>query len=279
MSCHSWKIWLAVFLLRDQMLTIWGFPCMLFIVFPLLLLIFFSLYLIFDSLINMCLGVFLLRFLLYGILCTSWAWLTISFPTLGKFSTIISSNIFSVSFFFSSSSGSCIIRVLVHLMLSQKSLRLSHSFHSFFFILLCGSYFQYFIFQVTYPFSASVILLLIPSWEFLISFIVLFLIVCSLILVGPCLTFLVFSPFYFQDFWSSLLSLPWILFQVDCLFHLHLFGLLGFYLAPSSAVCFCVFSFCLTYCVWGLLFSGCSFVVPFVFGVCPYWARLVQWVV
>ena len=32
----------------------------------------FSLYLIFDSLINMCLGVFLLGFILYGTLCASW---------------------------------------------------------------------------------------------------------------------------------------------------------------------------------------------------------------
>ena len=59
--------------------------------------------------------------------------------------------------------------------------------------------------------------------------------------------FLVFSVFYFEDFGSSLLSLLWILFQVDCLFPIHLFGLVVFYLAPSSAVCFSVFSFCLTY--------------------------------
>ena len=45
---------------------------MLFVVFPLLLSIFFSLYLIFDSLINMFLGVFLLGFILYGTLCVSW---------------------------------------------------------------------------------------------------------------------------------------------------------------------------------------------------------------
>ena len=55
-------------------------------------------------------------------------------------------------FFFSSSSGTPIIRMLVCLMLSQRSLRLLNSFHSFFFILLCSSYFHYFIFQVTYPF-------------------------------------------------------------------------------------------------------------------------------
>ena len=32
----------------------------------------FSLYLLFDSLINMCVGVFLLGFILYGDLCVSW---------------------------------------------------------------------------------------------------------------------------------------------------------------------------------------------------------------
>ena len=35
------------------------------------------------------------------------------------------------------------------------------------------------------------------------------------------------------------------------------FGVVGFYSAPSSASYFSVFSFCLTYCVWGLFFSGC----------------------
>ena len=82
-------------------------------------------YLIFDSLINMCLGMFLLGFILYGTLCTSWTWLTISFPMSVKFSTIISSNIFSDPFFFSSSSGMPILWMLLHLMVSQRSLRLS----------------------------------------------------------------------------------------------------------------------------------------------------------
>ena len=107
----------------------------------------FSLNVIFVSLINRCLGVFFLGFILYGTLCASWTWVTVSYPMLGKFSTIISSNIFS--FFFSSSSGTPIIRMLVHLMLSQRSLRLSSVlFILFFFILLCSSYFHYFIFQV-----------------------------------------------------------------------------------------------------------------------------------
>ena len=44
-----------------------------------------SLSLIFVCLITMCLGVFLPGFILSGIFCASWTWLTISLPTLGKF--------------------------------------------------------------------------------------------------------------------------------------------------------------------------------------------------
>ena len=58
----------------------------------------FSLSLIYATLITMCLGVFLLGFILYGTLCASWTWVAISFPILGKFSTITSSNIFSGPF-------------------------------------------------------------------------------------------------------------------------------------------------------------------------------------
>ena len=63
-----------------------------------------SLFLFFVSLISMCLDMFFLGSILYGILCASWIWLIISFSMLGKFSMIISSKIFSYSFFFSSSS-------------------------------------------------------------------------------------------------------------------------------------------------------------------------------
>ena len=51
--------------------------------------------LIFVSLITMCLGVFLLGFILPGTFCASQTWLTFSFPVLRKFSAVISSNIFS----------------------------------------------------------------------------------------------------------------------------------------------------------------------------------------
>ena len=110
----------------------------------------FSLYLIFSSLINICLSMFLFGFILYGTLCVSWTWLTLSFPILGKFLTIISSSIFSDPFFFYSSSGTPIIQMLVRLMLS-RGLWDCPQFFSFF-ILLPGSYFHHFIFQLTYPF-------------------------------------------------------------------------------------------------------------------------------
>ena len=61
-----------------------------------------SLSLMFVILISMCLGVFLLGFILFGTFCASWSWLTISFPILEKFSAIISSNIFLGPFSLSS---------------------------------------------------------------------------------------------------------------------------------------------------------------------------------
>ena len=83
-----------------------------------------SLCLIFINLINMCLGVFCLRFILFGTLWVSWTWVAISFPILGKFSTIISWNIFSCPFFSCSSYGTPMIWMLGHLTLSQWFLRL-----------------------------------------------------------------------------------------------------------------------------------------------------------
>ena len=73
----------------------------------------FSLSLIFVSLITMCLCMFLLGFILYGTLFASCTWVTVSFPTLGKFSAIISSNIFSVSFSLSSLFGTTIMQMFV----------------------------------------------------------------------------------------------------------------------------------------------------------------------
>ena len=101
-----------------------GIPLCVFCCFSLAAFNIFSLCLIFINLINMCLGVFHLGFTLFGTLWVSCTWVAISFPILGKFSTIISSSIFSWSFFLSSS-GTPMIQMLGHLTLSQRSLRLS----------------------------------------------------------------------------------------------------------------------------------------------------------
>ena len=99
-----------------------------------------SLCLIFVNLINMCLGGVHLGFILFGTLWVSWAWVTISFPILGKFSTLISSSIFSWPFFLSSSSGTPTIRILGHVTLSQRSLSLSS-----FLLILFSSLFHLFL--------------------------------------------------------------------------------------------------------------------------------------
>ena len=68
--------------------------------------------------------------------------------------------------------------MLLHLLLSNRCLRLSSFlFILVFFILFCGNYLHHSIFQLTYS-SSSVILLLIPCSVFLISLIMLVLTVC-----------------------------------------------------------------------------------------------------
>ena len=131
-----------------------------------------SLCLIFVNLINMCLGVIRLGFFLFWTLQVSWTWVAISFPILGKFSTIISSSIFSQPFFLSSSPGTPMFQMLGRLTLSQRSLRLSS------FLLILFSFFLSVSFISTILSSTSFILssaffipLLAPSRVFLISFI------------------------------------------------------------------------------------------------------------
>ena len=122
------------FLLRNQLIILWEFPCML--SFSPLLYNILSLFLISVSLITLRLGVFLLRFNLPRTLCTSWIGSLFLFPYIGKFSMkTIFSNIFLDPFSLSSSETP-IMRMLVHLMLSQRTLRLTSVFF-FFFPILC----------------------------------------------------------------------------------------------------------------------------------------------
>ena len=129
----------------------------------------------FVNLINMCLRVFCLGFILFRTLWVSWTWVFISFPTLWKFSTIISSSIFSWSFFLSSSSGTPMIQMLGRLTLSQRFLRLSSCLLILFF--LSASFISTILSSTSLILSsASVILLLVASRVLLISVIALFVI-------------------------------------------------------------------------------------------------------
>ena len=85
---------------------------------------------IFISVITVCLGVFFLGFILPGTLCASWTQLNISpFPCSKIFQLF--SSISSGPFSLSCPSGAPIMQTLVHLMFSQRFLKLS----SFLFIL------------------------------------------------------------------------------------------------------------------------------------------------
>ena len=109
-----------------------------------------SLCVVFVSLVSMCLGVFLLGFILYGTLYASWTWQTISFSMLGKFSTIVSSEMFSypllfLVFFWDPYN----LNFGAFDLVTEVSETILSSFPSFYTILLFGSYFHHFIFRLT----------------------------------------------------------------------------------------------------------------------------------
>ena len=100
----------------------------------------------------------------------------ISFPTLGKFSTIVFSNSFSDPFSFFSSFGIPIIQILMCLVLSQRSL-IQFSFLCILFSLFCSMTVISTILSSNSLFHSFLCLtyqLLIPSIIFFISVIVLF---------------------------------------------------------------------------------------------------------
>jgi len=231
-----------------------------------------SLCIVFVSLISMCLGMFLLGFILYGTLYASWTWLTISFSMLGRLSTIISSKIFSYPFFFSSSSGTPIMQMFLHLTLSQRSWDYPQFFSFFYFILLFRSYFYHFIFQLTDDSSASDILLLIPSGVVLISVIVLLVSVCLFfnysrsLLIDSCIFSILLSRFlimftiiFLNSFSGSLpisSSFIWTSMFLVCSFICVVF------------LCLFIIIF-FNLCIWGLLFPGFNVEFFLPFGFCP----------
>ena len=118
----------------------------------------------FDNFTIMYLGV---------VLCDSLNWMSVSFPWLGKFSAIISSNKFSALLSLSFPSGTTIMWMLVCLILSSRSLNLASFFLTFFY---CSAW----VISSTlssrstiYSFAFSN-LLLIPSGVFFISMIIFF---------------------------------------------------------------------------------------------------------
>ena len=123
MSCHFLLAW-RVSIERSAVILM-GIPFCVISCFSLAAFNIYSLYWIFVNLINMCLGVFCLGFILFWTLWVSWTWVAISFPFLGKFSNIISSHIFSYPFLLSSSYGTSIVQMLGCLTLFQRFLRFS----------------------------------------------------------------------------------------------------------------------------------------------------------
>ena len=165
MLCHSLLAFrISVEKLADNLMgvslyVICCFSLVAFNILPLIVII----------LITRCLGLFLLGIIPPGTLCASWTWLTISFPTLGKFSASMSSPIFSGPFSLFSPSGTPIMWMLENLTLSQRSLRLFFfPFHSFFYI-LSVTVISTILSSRSLNHSASVIQLLIISSVLLIS--------------------------------------------------------------------------------------------------------------
>ena len=146
-SCHSLlACWVSA---ERSAIKRLGFPSCVTCCFSLAAFNLLSLCLVFFSLISMCLGVFPLGFILYGTHCASWTWLTISFSMLRKFSTIISSKIFSYHFFFSFFWDPYNLNVDAFDIVPEVSETILSYLTSFYFTLFFRSYFYHFVFQLT----------------------------------------------------------------------------------------------------------------------------------
>ena len=92
-SCHS--LLFCKVSGKNQLIALWGFPCMWFFLFLFLPLEFSRNFLTFAILIMICLGVGLFGFIFFETLCNSCTWILVSFFRFSKCSVIISWNTFS----------------------------------------------------------------------------------------------------------------------------------------------------------------------------------------
>jgi len=180
MSCHSLLSWRVS--IERSAVILKGFPLCVICCFSLAGFNMYSLCFIFVNLINMWLGVFHLGFIMFGTLWVSWTWVAISRPILGKFSTVISSSIFSWPFFLFSFSVTPMIWILGHLTLSQRSLRLSSFLLIHFF--LSTSFISTILSSTSLTESSASFILLLASSRMLMNY---SLLIDSLsCLLGPC---------------------------------------------------------------------------------------------
>ena len=165
MPCHSLLAWRVSTEISAVILI--GIPLCVICCFFLTAFKICSVFFIFVNLINICLGAFCLGFILFGTRWVSWTWVAIFFLILGKFSTIISSSIFTWPFFLSYSSGTPVTKCW-GVWCCPKGLWGCPHFLSFFFLFFLSAWFISTILSSTSltPFSASVILLLVPSRVF-----------------------------------------------------------------------------------------------------------------
>ena len=194
------------------------------------------------------------EFILFGILCTFWTCMSVSFTRLGKFYVIIFSHRFLIPCSVSSLSVTPMMQMLVHLNLSQRLFTLS-SFLLILFSFCCldWGFFSFFLSSKLLIWSSASSTLLILCNEFS------FQLFHSLFLTGS-LCFL--SPFYFSylfvEFMLSSSTLPisslrihitsvlnsepvfWTLNLVDWLSPFYLFLFLEFRCVLSFGVCFFV---------------------------------------
>ena len=150
MSCHS--LLACRVSAESPAVNLMGLPLYVICCFSRAAFNIFSLYLIFGSLINMCLGVFLLGFILYETVC----FLDLIDYFLSHIREVFNYNLFKYFlspllflFFFWDPYN---LNVGSFNVAPEVSETVLNSCHSFFFFLLCGSYFHCFIFQLTYPF-------------------------------------------------------------------------------------------------------------------------------